>query len=69
MSLLILKPSNFIEVTPELEALQVWLLKFGEDSNRLHPSVETFVDWLAYGILPLAAYRAFMSCSLIALDK
>ena len=27
------------------EALQGWILKFGEDSNRLRASVETFVDW------------------------
>ena len=26
------------------EALQVWILKFGEDSTRLSTSVETFVD-------------------------
>ena len=31
--------------------------------------METFVDWLANGILPWAAYRAFMSGHLIALDK
>ena len=29
----------------ELEALQGWLLKCGEDSTRLLTSVETFVDW------------------------
>ena len=53
----------------DLEALQGWLLKFGEDSTRLRTSVENFVDWLSDGILPWAAYRAFMSGHLIALDK
>ena len=51
------------------EALQGWLLNFGEDITILHTSVETFVDWLANGILPWSAYRAFMSGRLIALDK
>ena len=51
------------------EALQVWLLKFGEDSTRLHTSVETFVDWLANGSPHWAAYRAFLSGRMIALDK
>ena len=51
------------------EALQGWLLKFGEVSTRLHTSVETFVDWLANSSPPWAAYRAFISDRLIALDK
>ena len=34
------------------EALQGWLLKFGEDGTRLRTSVETFVDWLANGSPP-----------------
>ena len=51
------------------EALQGWLLKFGEDSTRLHTIVETFVDWLSNGSPPWAAYCAFMSGRLIALDK
>ena len=51
------------------EALQVWLLKFGHDSNRLRTSVETFVDWLSNGSLTWAAYHAFMSGHLIVLDK
>ena len=51
------------------ESLQVWLLKFWEDSTRLRTSVETFVDWLANGCLSWAAYRAFISGRLVALDK
>ena len=34
------------------EALQGWLLKFGEYSTRLRTSVETFFDWLANGSPP-----------------
>ena len=41
----------------ESEALQGWPLKFGEDSTRLRNSVENFVDWLANGNSPWAAYR------------
>ena len=51
------------------EALQVWLLKFREDSTRLRTSVETFVDCIANGSPPWVAYRAFMSCRMITLDK
>ena len=51
------------------EALQGWLLKFGEDSTRLRTSVETFVNWLENGSPPWAAYRAFMLVRLINLDK
>ena len=35
----------------------------------LSTSVETFVDWLSNGSPPWAAYCAFMSGRLIALDK
>ena len=51
------------------EALQVWLLKILYDSTRLRTSVENILYWLANGSLPWAAYRAFMSGCLIALDK
>ena len=40
------------------EVLQGLLLKFGEGSTRLSTSVETFVDWLANGSPPWAAYRS-----------
>ena len=53
----------------ESEALQVWLLEFGEDIARLRTSVENFVDWLANGSPPWAVYDAFMSGRLIALYK
>ena len=51
------------------EALQGWLLKFGEDSTRLLYSVETVLGWLSNGIPPWAAYCVFMSVRLIALVK
>ena len=51
------------------EALQGWLMKFGEDITRLRTSVETFVDWLANGSPPWAAYCEFISSRMIALNK
>ena len=51
------------------EALQVWLIEFGEDSTRLHTSIETFVDWLVNGSPTWAAYCAFMSGRLVVIDK
>ena len=53
----------------DYEALQGWLINFGEYSIRLCISVETFVDWLANGSPPWAAYRAFMSGRIIVLEK
>ena len=53
----------------ESEALQGWILKFGEDSTRLLTSIETFFDWLANGGPPWADYRALMSGRIIAPDK
>ena len=34
------------------EALQVWILKFGEDSKRLRTRMETFIKWIANGRPP-----------------
>ena len=53
----------------DYEALQGWLLKFGEDSTRLCTRVETFFDRLENGSPPWAAYRTFMSERLIVIDK
>ena len=52
-----------------MEALQGWLLKFGEDSNRLRTSMKTFVDWLVNGSPPFADHCAFMPVRLIALEE
>ena len=57
------------KVVTESEALQVWLLRYGEDITRLCTSKEDFVDWLSNGSPPWAAYRAFMLGRLIPLDK
>ena len=53
----------------DYEALQGWLLKFGDEITRLRTSIETFVDWLANGRPPWEAYHKFMSGRMIALDK
>ena len=51
------------------DALQGWLLKFGEDSTRLCTRAENFVDWFANGSPPWVAYCEFMYVRLIELDK
>ena len=51
------------------EALQGWILKFGEVSKIIHNRLETFVDWLGNGRMSWQAYCDFMSSRLIALDK
>ena len=51
------------------ESLQGWILKLGEDRNKLCTSVENFVNWLDNKSLLWSAYREFMSGCLIALDK
>ena len=51
------------------EALHGWVLKFREDSTRVSTSAETFVDCLANGSPPWAAYCTFISGRLISLVK
>ena len=51
----------------DLESLHGWLLKLREDRKILFTGVETFVDWLANGSPPWAAYCRFISDRLIAL--
>ena len=53
----------------DYEALQVWIMKFWKYSTILRTSVEIFVDWLANGSPPWAAYCAFISGGMIAIDK
>ena len=53
----------------DLEALQGWLLKYRDDSKKLHISVEYFVDWLANQSPPWSAYKAFMYGRLLVLNK
>ena len=50
-------------------ALQGWLLRFGKESIGLREAIASFTCWMANDSPPWAAYRAFMSNRLIALDK
>ena len=52
-----------------LEALQGWLLNFGEDRKRLRTIMETFIEWISNKRTTWADYSAFISGRLIALDK
>ena len=49
--------------------IQGWILKFEEDSERLHTSVESFVEYIPNQSPPWPYYSAFMPGRLIALDK
>ena len=49
--------------------LQRLILKFGEDTKKLHISVECFVDWLTNKNPPWPAYHSFMPGCLIKFDK
>ena len=60
---------SFVPGGTDLEDIQGRLFKFRENRKILHTSVETFVDWIANKIPPWAAYCAFMSGRLIALEK
>ena len=51
------------------EAPQGWVLKYGEDRKKLCTSVDIFVDYMFNQSPPWAAYRAFVSGRLIALNK
>ena len=55
-------------VGTDYEASQRWLLKLREERKRICISLEIFV-WLANKSPPWAAYCAFMSGRLIAIDK
>ena len=51
------------------EDLQGWILKFGEDRNKLHTSVDSIFEWISNRIPTWAAYHLFMSGCLVELDK
>ena len=53
----------------ELEALQGWILKFGDDRKRHRTSVETIVKCLENKSSHWTTYREVMSGRLIALGK
>jgi hypothetical protein len=50
-------------------ALSHWLTHFGNYSEGLRNEMAEWVEWLANGSSPWAAYRATMMCRLVALDK
>ena len=50
------------------EALQGWLIKFGEDI-KICTSIEIFVNWITNKSPTWGAYCAFMSEHLITLEK
>ena len=49
--------------------LRNWLLRFGKESDALWEEMAAWASWLANSNPPWAAYRAFMACRLVALDK
>ncbi len=49
--------------------LRHWLLCFGATSRKLQEAMAKTAAWLANGTLNWVAYRALMSCRLVALDK
>ena len=51
------------------EELKSWLLWYGSHSQSLRDEFAIFTNWLANDHPPWAAYRAFMACRLVALDK
>jgi hypothetical protein len=46
-----------------------WLLRFGKESDAFWEEMAAWASWLANSNPPWAAYRAFMACRLVALDK
>ena len=50
-------------------SLQHWLLRLGAASAELRLIVGDFIEWIANGPPPWAAYQELMSGRLIALDK
>ena len=50
-------------------ALGNWLLRFGQESERLREEVAQFTRWLSNESPSWAAYRALMAGRLVALDK
>ncbi len=49
--------------------LRNWCMRCGRESELLREELARFAEWLSNDSPPWAAYRAFMSCRLIALDK
>jgi hypothetical protein len=49
--------------------LRNWLLRFGRESEVFCTEMAAWASWIANASPPWAAYRAMMSCRLVALDK
>ena len=50
-------------------AMKNWLLRHGRPSQVLREELAAWTEWLCNETPPWAAYRAMMSCRLVALDK
>jgi hypothetical protein len=53
----------------DTQAIQHWLLRFGQTSQGLGKAVCEFTDWMANDLLSWVAYRALKAERLVALDK
>ena len=51
------------------EELKNCLLRYGTHSHMLREELASLTNWLANDHSPWAAYRALMTCRLVALDK
>ncbi|KAL7526623.1 hypothetical protein ACHAXR_001569, partial [Thalassiosira sp. AJA248-18] len=49
--------------------LKKWLLRYGKASQELREELAAWTEWLCNENPPWAAFRAMMSCRLVALDK
>ena len=50
-------------------ALKHWILQYGKHLQVLREELEAWVEWLSNTALPWAAYRAYKTCRLVALDR
>ena len=50
-------------------AMRKWLLRYGKPSQMLREELAEWTEWLSNTTPPWAAYRALVSCRLVALDK
>ena len=50
-------------------ALKHWILQYGKHLQVLREELEAWVEWLSNTALPWAAYRAYKTCCLVALDR
>ena len=53
----------------DAKMLEKWLTRYGRHSQMLCEELAAWTEWLVNKSPPWAAYRAVMSCRLVALDK